>query len=94
VQIQRNPTRAVRIGSVTIGSQHPIAVQSMTATQTQDIDRTVAQVNALAEAGADVVRIAVDSKQDAQATGERSRKIEGSEEIRGADEHRDEYCAD
>ncbi len=38
----RNPTRAVRIGSVTIGAGHPIAVQSMTATQTQDIDATVA----------------------------------------------------
>ena len=41
----RNPTRAVRIGTVTIGDNHPIAVQSMTATHTQDIDATVAQVN-------------------------------------------------
>ena len=38
--IQRNPTRAVRIGSISVGSGHPIAVQSMTATHTQDIDAT------------------------------------------------------
>lgn len=67
---QRNPTRAVRIGSVTIGDHHPIAVQSMTATHTQDIDATVAQVNALHHAGADVIRIAVDSKADAAALAE------------------------
>ncbi|MGH7139888.1 MAG: flavodoxin-dependent (E)-4-hydroxy-3-methylbut-2-enyl-diphosphate synthase, partial [Pirellulales bacterium] len=51
MNIQRNPTRPVRIGSVTIGDGNPIAVQSMTATHTQDIDATVAQVNALAAAG-------------------------------------------
>ena len=38
MKIERNPTRPVRIGSVTIGNGHPIAVQSMTATKTQDID--------------------------------------------------------
>ncbi|QDU55571.1 (E)-4-hydroxy-3-methylbut-2-enyl-diphosphate synthase [Aeoliella mucimassa] len=70
LQIQRNPTRSVRIGTVTIGAEHPIAVQSMTATQTQDIDATVAQVQALHEAGADVVRIAVDSTKDADAIAE------------------------
>lgn len=68
--IQRNPTRSVKIGSVTIGDGHPIAVQSMTATHTQDIDATVEQVNAIAAAGADVVRIAVDSKKDAEALAE------------------------
>jgi len=70
MNIQRNPTRAVRIGSVTIGAGHPIAVQSMTATQTRDVDATVAQVNALAAAGADVVRIAVDGYGEAQAIPE------------------------
>ncbi|MGN6135875.1 MAG: flavodoxin-dependent (E)-4-hydroxy-3-methylbut-2-enyl-diphosphate synthase, partial [Aureliella sp.] len=68
--IQRKATRSVRVGSISIGSQHPIAVQSMTATHTRDIDATVAQVNALAAAGADVVRIAVDSDQDARALAE------------------------
>ena len=66
----RNSTRAVKIGSITIGDQHPIAVQSMTATKTQDIDATVAQAESLAGAGADVVRIAVDSQQDALALKE------------------------
>ena len=67
MEIQRNPTRAVRIGTATIGGGCPITVQSMTATHTQDIDATVAQTNALAAAGADLVRIAVDSKKDADA---------------------------
>ncbi|MDA1250256.1 MAG: (E)-4-hydroxy-3-methylbut-2-enyl-diphosphate synthase [Planctomycetota bacterium] len=68
--IQRNPTRSVKIGSITIGDGNPIAVQSMTATHTQNIDATVEQVNAIAAAGADVVRIAVDSKKDADALAE------------------------
>ncbi len=70
MELTRNPTRAVRIGSVTIGDRHPVAVQSMTATHTQDIEATAAQVNALVEAGADVVRIAVDNTRDAEALAE------------------------
>lgn len=70
MQIQRNPTRSVRIGSVSIGAGQPVAVQSMTATHTQDIDGTVALVNLLDEAGADVVRIAVDNRKDAEALAE------------------------
>jgi (E)-4-hydroxy-3-methylbut-2-enyl-diphosphate synthase len=70
LELRRNPTRSVRIGTVTIGAGHPIAVQSMTATPTQDIDATVALVNQLAAAGADVVRIAVDSRKDALALAE------------------------
>ena len=69
VQIQRNPTRSVRIGSITIGGGHPIAVQSMTATHTHDVDATRAG-QALQAAGADVVRIAVDSRSDAEALAE------------------------
>ncbi|NIP84884.1 MAG: (E)-4-hydroxy-3-methylbut-2-enyl-diphosphate synthase [Planctomycetales bacterium] len=70
VDIHRNPTRAVRIGSLTIGDDQPIAVQSMTATSTTDVDATVAQVNDLHAAGADLVRIAVDSVKDATALAE------------------------
>jgi (E)-4-hydroxy-3-methylbut-2-enyl-diphosphate synthase len=69
-KIERNPTRSVKIGSVTIGHQHPVAVQSMTATHTQNVDATVGQINELLEAGADVVRIAVDSRKDAEALAE------------------------
>src|SRR5262245_6130944 len=67
MNITRNPTRSVRIGTVTIGAGHPIAVQSMTATSTRDIDATVRQANALVDAGADVVRIAVDNNAEAEA---------------------------
>lgn len=67
MEITRNPTRSVQIGDVTIGAGNRIAVQSMTATHTTNIEATVAQVRLLEEAGADVVRIAVDSKQDAAA---------------------------
>lgn len=74
IEIQRNPTRPVKIGSITIGDGALIAVQSMTATSTQDVDATVALVNLMAEGGpgvgADVVRIAVDSKADAAALAE------------------------
>src|SRR5436190_141306 len=68
--INRNPTRAVRIGSATIGAGNPIAVQSMTATATQDVSATATQVRDLERAGADVVRIAVDSRKDAEALAE------------------------
>ena len=70
LKITRNPTRRVEIGNIVIGGGNPIAVQSMTATHTTDIDATVSQIRLLEEAGADVVRIAVDSKQDAAALAE------------------------
>ena len=65
--LPRNPTRAVRVGTVTIGGGNPIVVQSMCATKTTDVDATAALANTLAEAGAGVVRVAVDSKRDAEA---------------------------
>ncbi len=74
MELPRNPTRAVRIGSMTIGDGEPIAVQSMTATKTQAIDATVSQVNELLSAGADLVRVAVDSHKDAEALAEVSRQ--------------------
>ncbi|MGD9857878.1 MAG: (E)-4-hydroxy-3-methylbut-2-enyl-diphosphate synthase [Planctomycetaceae bacterium] len=78
VNLPRNPTREVRIGAALIGAGHPVAVQSMTATHTQNIDATVAQVNDLAAAGADVVRIAVDSKKDADALAEIARQTDAN----------------
>jgi (E)-4-hydroxy-3-methylbut-2-enyl-diphosphate synthase len=63
----RNPTRAVRIGRTTIGDGRPIAVQSMTATKTSDVESTVGQILDLERAGADIVRIAVDSARDVKA---------------------------
>lgn len=76
--IERNATRAVKIGSMTIGNGNPIAVQSMTATHTQDIDATVELVNLLHGAGADVVRIAVDSTKDAEALAEIRKQTEAN----------------
>lgn len=78
VQITRNPTRSVAIGSIQIGSEHPIAVQSMTATKTQNIDATVAQIQQLTAAGADVIRVAVDSQKDAAALIEITRQVQAN----------------
>ncbi len=65
--MRKNATRAVRVGSVTFGGGNPIVVQSMCATKTQEIAATVAQIEQLRQAGAGIVRIAVDSPADAQA---------------------------
>ena len=75
--IRRKPTRAVRIGSITVGGGAPIAVQSMAATKTQDIEATTRQVNLIHAAGADIIRIACDSKADVAALAEvRARVME------------------
>lgn len=76
--IQRNPTRSVAIGSIAIGDGNPVAVQSMTATKTQGIDATVKQIRSLVDAGADVVRVAIDSKKDAEALIEIRSQVEGN----------------
>ncbi len=78
MEIKRNPTRSVKVGNIYIGSAHPIAVQSMTATHTTDVDATVALVNDLHRAGAHVVRIAVDSDKDAAALAEIRRQTEAN----------------
>jgi len=78
VKIERNPTRPVSIGSIQIGSGAPIAVQSMTATKTQDIAATAAQIRSLVDAGADVVRIAIDSQKDANALIEIAKEVTGN----------------
>ena len=65
--MKRADTRPVRAGSVVIGGSNPIVVQSMCATRTQDIEATVAQATMLHEAGAGLVRIAVDSVKDVEA---------------------------
>jgi (E)-4-hydroxy-3-methylbut-2-enyl-diphosphate synthase len=64
---ERRATRQIRLGNVAIGGGAPIAVQSMTTTQTADSAATLGQIRALAEAGADVVRLAVPDKHAAEA---------------------------
>ncbi|MCB0338873.1 MAG: (E)-4-hydroxy-3-methylbut-2-enyl-diphosphate synthase [Bdellovibrionales bacterium] len=67
---QPRKTRRVKVGSVEIGGGSRIAVQSMCATKTQDIQATLKQVRLLEEHGADLIRIAVDSKRDVEALAE------------------------
>lgn len=57
--ILRRETRQVRVGSVTIGGSAPIAVQSMTNTDTKDVAATLSQIGRLAENGCEVVRVAI-----------------------------------
>ena len=62
--MQRRTTRTVQVGSVAIGSGHPIAVQSMLCAAPGDIDGNIAQVRALKEAGCDIVRLAIPTMED------------------------------
>ncbi|MDR3587558.1 MAG: flavodoxin-dependent (E)-4-hydroxy-3-methylbut-2-enyl-diphosphate synthase [Desulfosporosinus sp.] len=57
--MQRKMTKPVSVGSVRIGGGAPIVVQSMTNTDTRDVGETLAQIHALAEAGCEIVRLAV-----------------------------------
>ena len=63
----RHKTIAVNVGGVTVGGDAPIVVQSMTNTDTADINRTVQQISALARAGSELVRITVDRDEAAKA---------------------------
>jgi (E)-4-hydroxy-3-methylbut-2-enyl-diphosphate synthase len=65
--LPKRQTRKIRIRDLVVGGDAPIAVQSMAATRTRDIPATLKQVRLLEEAGADLVRIAVDSKADVEA---------------------------
>ena len=55
----RRPTRAIQVGTALVGNGAPITVQSMTNTPTADLESTLAQVRALAQAGCDIVRVSV-----------------------------------
>ena len=66
-QVTRRPTTTVRIGDISVGSCHPVVVQSMTNTDTADVEATVAQVTQLAEAGSELVRVTVNNDGAAQA---------------------------
>lgn len=75
VSRNRRRTRQVRIGRVLVGGDAPVCLQSMTSTYTHDIDATVAQINRLAAAGCDVVRVAVPNKKDTDALTEILRQV-------------------
>src|SRR5712691_3153836 len=63
----RRRTVTVSVGGVPVGSAHPIVVQSMTNTDTADVNGTVAQVRALHQAGSELVRVTVNNETAAQA---------------------------
>jgi (E)-4-hydroxy-3-methylbut-2-enyl-diphosphate synthase len=67
---QRRMSIGVKVGSVTIGGDNPIVVQSMTNTDTADVDATVKQVQQLAAAGSELVRITVNNEEAACKVGE------------------------
>lgn len=69
-EIQRRKTRPVLVGSVIIGgenNENPVVIQSMTNTTTADVDATLGQVRALADAGAEIVRVATPRSEDTAA---------------------------
>jgi len=68
-QIKRRESRQIHVGDVAIGGGAPVSVQSMTNTETCDVDATVAQICAIADAGADIVRVSVPSLEAADAFG-------------------------
>ncbi len=65
--MMKRSTREIQVGSVRIGGDNPIAVQSMTATRTQDLEGTLRQIRLLEADGADLIRIACDSAKDVDA---------------------------
>ena len=72
----RRKSVAVRIGSVTLGADHPIAVQSMTDTPTANVAATVAQVEALTRAGSELVRLTVNDRDAAAAVAQIREQLE------------------
>jgi len=68
-KITRRRSRQIRVGKVPVGGDAPIAVQSMTNTDTCDVEATVAQIRALEDAGADIVRVSVPTDDAAEAFG-------------------------
>ena len=72
---ERKSTREVRIGDVVIGGNHPIAIQSMTNTKTQDVEATVAQILQLERAGCQIIRSTVPDMEAAKALSEIKKQI-------------------
>lgn len=73
--MDRNATKEVKIGDRVIGGGHPILIQSMTNTRTEDIPATVEQIRSLAAAGCDIIRCAVPTMEAAAALAEIKKQI-------------------
>jgi (E)-4-hydroxy-3-methylbut-2-enyl-diphosphate synthase len=73
--IKRKPTRKIRVGSVYVGGDAPISVQTMTNTETCDVQATVDQINRCVNAGADIIRVSVPSMEAAEAFGKIRKQV-------------------
>lgn len=73
--IIRRKSRQIMVGDVPVGGDAPISVQSMTNTSTSDVAATVAQINSIQQAGADIVRVSVPSLEEAEAFGEIRKQV-------------------
>ena len=73
--IKRRQSRQIMVGAVPVGGDAPIAVQSMTNTETLDVEATVAQIQRLEAVGADIVRVSVPSIEAAEAFGEIRKRV-------------------
>lgn len=73
--MKRENTRSIQVGNLTIGGNNNVIIQSMTNTKTQDVEATVAQINALAAVGCQLVRLAVLNNQDALAIKEIKNRV-------------------
>ncbi len=73
--INRRKTREIKIGNIKIGGNNPIAIQSMTNTDTRDIEATVNQIYRLQDVGCEIVRLAVVDKSAAQCIGKIKSKV-------------------
>lgn len=71
----RDQTKEIAIGSVKIGGDNPVAIQSMTNTKTEDIEATTAQILKLEAAGCEIIRCAVPNMEAAEALREIKRRI-------------------
>ena len=80
--IRRRASIATSVGGVRVGGGAPIVVQSMTNTDTADIDSTVAQVRALARAGSELVRITVNSDEAAAAVPHIRDRLDAAFEVK------------
>src|SRR3989344_1509772 len=63
----RRPSKEVKVGKVNIGGNNPIPIQSMTTTDTTDVDATVSQIHGLEELGCDIIRVSAPSMEAAKA---------------------------
>ena len=73
--MERHITKEVQIGNRWIGGNHPIAIQSMTNTKTEDVEACVAQILRLEKAGCDIIRVAVPTMEAAESISKIKKQI-------------------